>query len=207
MKEFLDFDTVRNNALALAHKIYFEDNFVPDVIYASLRGGAYVANVISEYYKVALGGKKNILFAAVVAKSYTDVSNQGAVRVDGWTYPPEYLRTDDKILIADDIYDSGLTLNSLVKIIMEKGIKRENIKIAVHDYKVFSYKKALPVVPDYWCRKIPVKTPDDNRWINYNSHELVGLTKQEREEYFYKPYPELKNVLEDAFNKRQDADV
>ena len=45
MKEFLPFDTVRVDALKLAHKIYQEDNFVPDVLYTSLRGGAYMANV------------------------------------------------------------------------------------------------------------------------------------------------------------------
>ena len=52
MKEFLPFDTVRIDALKLAHKIYQEDHFVPDVLYTSLRGGAYMANVISEYYKI-----------------------------------------------------------------------------------------------------------------------------------------------------------
>ena len=202
MKEFLTYETVRNNALKLAHKLYFEDAFVPDVIYASLRGGAYMANVISEYYKVALNGKKNILYAAVVARSYSDVNSQSAVRVDGWTYSPEYLRQGDKVLIVDDIYDSGLTLNHLVKIIMEKGISRENIKVAVHDYKVYSYKPVLPIIPDCWCRKIPVPSPDKNRWINYNSHELVGLTPEEREQQFYASSPELKPVLEDAFNSR-----
>lgn len=54
MKEFLQYDNVRNDALLLAHKIYQKDGFVPDIIYTSLRGGAYMANVISEYYKVAL---------------------------------------------------------------------------------------------------------------------------------------------------------
>ena len=38
-KEFLPYDTVRNDALKLAHKIY-HSGFFPDVIYASLRGGA-----------------------------------------------------------------------------------------------------------------------------------------------------------------------
>ena len=47
MKEFLPYDSVRIDALKLAHKIYQQDKFVPDVIYTSLRGGAYMANVIS----------------------------------------------------------------------------------------------------------------------------------------------------------------
>ena len=51
IKEFLPYETVRNDALKIAHKI-FQDGFIPDVIYASLRGGAYMANVISEYFKI-----------------------------------------------------------------------------------------------------------------------------------------------------------
>ena len=51
-KEFLPYDKVRNDALKLAHQIH-KDNFIPDVIYVSLRGGAYMANVISEYFKIA----------------------------------------------------------------------------------------------------------------------------------------------------------
>ncbi|MFW5729662.1 MAG: phosphoribosyltransferase, partial [Spirochaetota bacterium] len=40
-KEFLTYDTVRNNAIKLAHRIH-SDGFVPDVIYVSLRGGEYL---------------------------------------------------------------------------------------------------------------------------------------------------------------------
>ena len=88
MKEFLPYDSVRIDALKLAHKIYQQDKFVPDVIYTSLRGGAYMANVISEYYKVALKNHKPVLYAAVVARSYTDVSQHSAVRIDGWIFVP-----------------------------------------------------------------------------------------------------------------------
>lgn len=199
MKEFLQYDTVRNNALLLAHKIYHIDGFVPDVIYASLRGGAYMANIISEYYKVALKDHKPVLYAAVVARSYTDVNQQDAVRIDGWTYSPDYLRMGDKIMLVDDIFDSGRTLNYLVGILLEKGVPRENIKVVVHDYKVYHYKKGLSIVPDYWCRKLDINSPEENSWINYNSHELVGLTLEERETNFYKPYPQLREALEPLF--------
>ena len=88
IREFLPFDKVRNNALKLAHKIY-TDGFVPDVIYVSLRGGAYMANVISEYFKILRKVVRPVLFAAVVARSYTDVRENSKVMVDGWTYSPD----------------------------------------------------------------------------------------------------------------------
>ena len=199
MKEFLPYDSVRIDALKLAHKIYQQDKFVPDVIYTSLRGGAYMANVISEYYKVALKNHKPVLYAAVVARSYTDVSQHSAVRIDGWTYSPDYLRAGDKIMLVDNIFDSGRTLNYLVGILLERGVPRENIKIVVHDYKVYKWKEQLPIQPDYWCRKFEISNPEENNWINYNSHELVGLTHEELEENFYKPYPDLRQVLEPIF--------
>ncbi len=201
MKEFLPYDTVRVDALKLAHKIYQEDHFIPDVIYTSLRGGAYMANVISEYYKVALKDHKPILYAAVVARSYSDVRQHSAIRIDGWTYSPDYLRAGDKILLVDDIFDSGKTLNYLVGILLEKGVPRENIKVVVHDYKIYTWKEQCAIQPDYWCRKFVINKPEENNWINYNSHELVGLTKEELEENFYKPYPELREVLEPIFRE------
>ncbi len=203
MKEFLPYDTVRNDALLLAHKIYQEDGFVPDVIYTSLRGGAYMANVISEYYKIALPeGHKPVLYAAVVARSYSDVHSHSQVRIDGWTYSPDYLRAGDKILLIDDIFDSGKTLNYLVEVLLEKGVPRENIKVAVHDYKIHKYRELLPITPDYWCRKFEINSPDESDWINYCSHEMVGLKPEELEEYYYKPYPELRKALEPIFGKK-----
>ncbi|MBQ3801533.1 MAG: phosphoribosyltransferase [Treponema sp.] len=200
MKEFLQYEMVRNDALKIAHRICKQDGFVPDIIYASLRGGAYMANVISEYYKVAMKEHKPILYAAVVARSYSNVKIQNAVRIDGWTYSPDYLRPGDKIMLVDDIYDSGRTLNYLVGILLEKGVPRENIKVVVHDYKIYAYKEEqLPIQPDYWCRKFVIDQPDNNTWINYCSHEMVGLTQEELEEHYYKPYPELREVLSEIF--------
>ena len=193
-KEFLPYDNVRDDALKLAKKIY-DDGFIPDVIYTSLRGGAYMANVISEYFKLALKGKKPVLYAAVVARSYTDVRQHDAIRIDGWTYSPEHLRAGDKILLVDDIFDTGRTLNYLVSVLMEKGVPREDIKVVVHDYKHFTYKEQQPVIPDYACRTFEINTPEDDRWIHYMSHELVGLSQEDLEEHYYKRDPELRNVL------------
>lgn len=197
-KEFLQYTIVRNNALKMAHRIYNE-GFIPDIIYCSLRGGAYVANVISEYFKIIKRNEKNsrpVLFAAVVARSYTDIREHSRVMIDGWTYSPDYLRPGDKILLVDDIFDSGRTINFLVETLLEKGVPRRDVKVAVHDYKHFSYfDEQLPIQPDYWCRKHEITHPDEDLWIHYMSHELIGLTESELEEFYYKEDPELREVL------------
>ena len=199
IKEFLQYETVRNNALKLANKIY-KDGFFPDVIYCSLRGGAYMANVISEYFKILAKVKKfhPVLYAGVVARSYSDIAQHTKVFIDGWTYPPENLRPGDKILLIDDIFDSGRTINCLVETLMNsRGIPRADIKVVVHDYKYFTYyNEQLPIQPDYYCRKFEITKPEENRWIHYMSHELVGLSKEELEEYYFKDDPELIEVLD-----------
>lgn len=195
-KEFLPYDEVRNNALKLAYRIH-QDGFVPDVIYVSLRGGAYLGNVISEYFKIVRKGERPVFYAAVVARSYTDIRQQERVMVDGWTYSPEHLRTGDKILLVDDIFDSGHTVNRLVEIILEKGIPRKDLKVAVHDYKFFTYKEEqMPIHPDYWCRKHEIHNPDEDLWIHYMSHELVGLSREELEQHYYKDDPALRKILQ-----------
>lgn len=194
LKEFLRYETVRNDSIKLAYRIH-QEGFVPDVIYVSLRGGAYMGNVISEYFKIVRRNQRPVFYAAVVARSYTDLHQQERIMVDGWTYSPEFLRSGDRILLVDDIFDSGRTINHLVEVIIEKGIPREDIRVAVHDYKVRSFSsETLPISPDYYCRKIVVESPDEDNWIHYMSHELVGLDSREIDTY-YGEDPEVQKIL------------
>ena len=199
-KEFLPYNKMRDNAIKLSYRI-FQDGFIPDVIYVSLRGGAYLGNIISEYFKAIRRNDRPVFYAAVVARSYTDIRQQDQVMVDGWTYDPDYLRNGDKILLVDDIYDTGRTINHLAEIIMQKGIPRKDIRIAVHDYKYFSYipdSEQLPLVPDYYCRKHTIPDPAGDYWIHYASHELIGLTPEELTKYYYGEDEDLKKALEAA---------
>jgi hypoxanthine phosphoribosyltransferase len=194
-KVFIAYETMRNNALRLAHRIY-HDGFMPDVIYISLRGGAYLGNIISEYFKLVRKDERPVYYAAVVVRSYTSIAQQEKIRVEGWTYSPEHLRSGDKILLVDDIFDSGSTINHLAEIILEKGIPRKDLKIAVHDYKYFHDRAGrLPIQPDYYCNKYDIYPNEPSPWIHYLSHELLGLTPDELEQYFYAQDPGLKNVL------------
>ncbi|MDR1179564.1 MAG: phosphoribosyltransferase [Spirochaetales bacterium] len=195
MKEFLDFSTVRSNGLKLAHAIH-QSGFVPDIIYVSLRGGACLGNIISEYFKVVRKHERPVFYAAVVARSYSDIREHTQVRVDGWTYNPDHLRSGDRILLVDDIFDSGNTINYLVGILLQKGIPREDIKVAVHDYKVRpGGDLEHPIQPDFYCRKHLLSGREDDTWIHYMSHELIGLSPQEIELHYLKTDPELEEVF------------
>lgn len=198
-KEFISPLLIRDNALKLVHKIHKEDGFIPDIIYTSLRGGAYLANVFSEYYKLVKKTNRPVFYAAVVARSYSDIRCQSQVMIDGWTYSPEYLRSGDKILLVDDIFDTGKTVNKLAEVIMDKGIPREDLKIAVHDYKVPVYKaERLPLQPDYYCRMHVIESPEDDVWLHYMNHEFIGLTNEEIVLNYTDP--EIQKILLDLKN-------
>ncbi len=195
MKEFLDYNTVRDNGLILARKMY-DSSYIPDIIYTSMRGGAYMANIISEFFKIACHEEKPVLYSTVVAHSYSGVKENSEVILDGWTFPPKQLKKGASILLVDDIFDSGATVNYLVKDLMRAGISRDQIKIAVHDYKYFHYKEEQQEIqPDYWCRKHDIYKKEDDIWIHYLSHELVGLSAAELDKYYYTRNPELKSVF------------
>jgi hypoxanthine phosphoribosyltransferase len=186
---------IRNNAIKMAYRIY-RDGFIPDIIYVSLRGGAYMGNVISEYFKFITDEARPVFYAAVVARSYTDVSTQEEIKIDGWTYSPDLLKGGEKVLLVDDVYDSGRTVNYLTEELLRRGLKRDDIKVVVHDYKVRHYlPDTLPIHPDYYCRKIEVSTAEDETWIHYMSHELVGLTAVEAQEHYIDKDPDLAEAM------------
>lgn len=194
-REYIPYNTVRDNALKLAYKIY-NSGFMPDVIYVCLRGGAYMGNIISEFFKVLRKKRSPLFYAAVVARSYFTSDERYNVVVDGWTYNPEYLRFGEKILFVDDIFDSGYTINHLVKCILNQGLPRKDVKIAVHDYKIRAYlKKSLSLTPDYYAKSHFIEKPEDDIWIHYLSHEIAGLGSKDLEEFFPGADDEVKMVL------------
>lgn len=181
-KDFVSYKDIRNNGIELADKIY-KDGFIPNIIYVCLRGGAYLGNIISEYFKFTKENKK-VFYAAVVARSYRNQKQDENIVVDGWTYNPNLLDKDAKVLIVDDIFDSGLTLNTLYNLLIKEGLKKENVKIAVHDFKNYKYNPCkFDLVPHYYCRKHDIESEDKNKWIHYMTHELIGLTHEEAKQY------------------------
>jgi hypoxanthine phosphoribosyltransferase len=194
-KEKLNFTIVRNNGIKLAHRIY-KEGFIPDIIYVILRGGGYIGNYVSEYFNGVC--KRKVPYGAVATQCYLGVAQAGSVKVCGWIYPPSSLNGSEKVLLIDDIFDSGRTINHVVGLILkEGGIQRENLRIVVHDYKYCADKKEqCEYKPDYWCRMQDVSVRDSiPRWISYGTYRLIGLSSSEVEEEYYKDDAELREAL------------
>lgn len=190
-KEFVSYVKVRNSALKMAMRIY-EDGFEPDILYVLMRGGAYLGNVFSEVFQMLRTAPSPLLCAAVVAHSYTVKGEQRAVKIEGWTYDPQYIRPNEKVLLVDDIYDSGHTVDKLASEITSKGVLRENLRIVVFDYKKRPNPQGSPIFfPDYYCRLHDIVGGAPDTWIHYKSHEIAALKDSEIQEQYLDEDPSL----------------
>jgi len=66
---------------------------------------------------------------------------------------PDIIRPDDKILVLDDIYDSGETFRVVKQMLLKRGVKEENLQL----YALFGSDNADGVeyirdYPDKWVR-------------------------------------------------------
>jgi hypoxanthine phosphoribosyltransferase len=185
MKRFLPVDKERDNGFIMASWLnHF--GFRPNVLYTTLRGGTTMASAIAEWYKIQ-PDKSTIIYAAISAHSYTGIEKREELRIEGNTYPFKDLRPDDKVLLVDDIYDSGNTIDKVAREILTQGIKRENLKIVVHSLRS---DKEHPgqITPDYWCEEI-------TEWTVYGHYELEDLTEEELQEFYIKNNPTLRQAF------------
>ena len=67
--------------------------------------------------------------------------------------------------------------------------------VAVHDYKVFGDTAPPPIAPDFYCRRHDVPSRDYDPWIHYLSHELLGLTAEERRKWYIKDDPAMAEAM------------
>ena len=190
---------VRNNGIRMAYQMW-QDGFIPSMIYVPLRGGANLGNIISEVFKL-LTPQTPCMYCAVIAHSYHGFNLDSGINVDGWTTSPEKIRPVDRVLLVDDIYDTGKSANYLWDSILNYNKHPENLRLAVHDYKEVTYHPKLTKTPDYYAVHHKIEKKEDDFWIHYSSHELYGLTLEEREAYYYHDDPELREIMEEIFHQ------
>jgi hypothetical protein len=108
---------------------------------------------------------------AVRTSSYSGIGQQGGVRVHAIDYLVSRLTADDHLLLIDDIFDSGRSLEALIGELQRRcklNMPRQ-VRIATVFHKPARNRTALR--PDF-C----VRTTD--AWLVF-PHELQGLTREE----------------------------
>ena len=109
---------------------------------------------------------------AVRTSSYTGIGQQAKeVRVHGIDYLVSRLTAEDRLLLIDDIFDSGRSLAALVDELSRRCRRNmpAQVRIATVYYKPASNRTTLE--PDFHVRVT-------SEWLVF-PHELKGLTREE----------------------------
>lgn len=157
----------------------FNDGFRPTFVVGLWRGGSSVGIYVQECLQ-HLGIETNHI---AVRTSYTGqpdyqemVENpEQNIRLHGTQYLLEAMNAEDKLLLVDDVYSSGLTLKVVVNR-LKKKLKRNmptQVKIATVWHKPGHNRTGQ--VPDYFLH-------DTEDWLVL-PYELKGLTMDEVREH------------------------
>jgi hypothetical protein len=145
-----------------------EDGFEPTLIIAIWRGGTPVGMAVQEILAYCGVASDHI---AIRTSSYVGVDQRGKVAVHGLNYIIKKVRHDDRVLIVDDVFDTG---NTIVAVIGEltrraRGNTPEDIRVAVPWYK--PTRNETDRVPEYYLHETA-------EWLVF-PHELDALTPEE----------------------------
>ena len=143
--ELITWDQVEGMSRDLARRIRGE-GFVPDLIIALGRGGWIPGRLLSDNLSIP-----NLTEFKV--EHYTAIHKQEAARV---RYPLAADPTGQRVLVVDDVTDTGDSFDVALQHIRRRGEPAEMRTVALH------HKTVSPYAPDYYGRLVK-----DWRWIIY----------------------------------------
>ena len=179
-KTFITAQQLLEDSFRVAAQV-FESGFRPHFIIGIWRGGAPIGIAVQEYFDFKKVETDHI---AVRTSSYYGIGQQSkTIKVHGLHYLIENANTEDSLLIVDDVFDLGRSVEALMKQI--KKLSRANmpkdVRIACPYYKPQNNK--TDIVPDYYVH-------ESDEWLVF-PHEISGLTPDE----IIKGKTDLKNVM------------
>jgi len=175
-KTYIGADELLRDSFALGARI-LASGFRPTFLVGVWRGGAPVGIAVQEYLEYHGVRADHI---AIRTSSYAGIDEQQkTVRVHGLDYLTTHLARDDRLLLIDDVFDSGRSLEAVVDTLARRCRLNlpADIRIATVYYKPSRNRSRLR--PDFHLRET-----DD--WLVF-PHELVGLTDEEVR--LHKPLP------------------
>lgn len=145
-----------------------ESGFEPTLIIAIWRGGTPVGMALQEVLAYCGVESDHI---AIRTSSYLGVDERGEVAVHGLNYIVKKICREDRVLIVDDVFDTGNTIKAVVDEIKRRarGNTPDEIKVAVPWFKPTSNETEM--VPDFYLR-------ETSEWLVF-PHELDALTPEE----------------------------
>jgi hypoxanthine phosphoribosyltransferase len=167
-KLFISADKLLRDSLELARRVV-ASGMRPTFLVAIWRGGAPIGITVQEVLEYHSIHADHI---AIRTSSYSGIDVQDkTVRVHATDYLVSRLTAEDELLIVDDVFDSGRSLEAVIEVLKRRCRRNlpEKIRIATVYYKPERRRSALK--PDFYIH-------ETSRWLVF-PHELQGLTREE----------------------------
>ena len=180
-KQYIGSQELLEDSFRLAAKVY-ASGFRPTFIVAVWRGGAPIGVAVQEFLSFAGVATNHI---AIRTSSYHGIDSAREVRVYGLSYLLKTLTYEDRLLIVDDVFDTGHTIEAIIRNLATK-LRRNmpaDVRVAVPYYKPGRNKTSL--TPDYYLHETEI-------WLKF-PHSLEGLTREEIAAH----RPEIEAIIED----------
>ena len=179
-KLFIQPAELLEDSFKLAWQVY-ESGYRPNYIIGVWRGGAPIGIAVQEFLDILKVPSDHIAIRTSYYKGIGET--QESVQVYGLNYIIKQVESEDSLLIVDDVHDTGLSIDQIIKD-LNKACKKNTptIKVATPYFKPDKNKTERK--PDYYLHKT-------DKWLVF-PHELEGLTRQEMLEF----KPELSDIIE-----------
>jgi hypoxanthine phosphoribosyltransferase len=167
-KVFISANSLLQDSMELA-RLIVQSGFRPTYLVAMWRGGAPIGIAVQEVLEYHAIHADHI---AIRTSSYVGIDDQSkTVRVHAIDYLVSRLSAEDELLLVDDVFDSGRSLDAVMETLTRRCRRNlpEKIRIATVYYKPKRNRSKL--VPDYYVR-------ETDSWLVF-PHEIQGLTQEE----------------------------
>lgn len=167
-KRYISANELLVDSFKLAEKIY-SSGYRPHFIVGVWRGGTPTGIAVQEFLDY-LEVKTD--HCAIRTSSYYGIDKQDKeVRVFGLDYLVENIRAEHELLLVDDVFDSGRSIEAIIAALRVETGKNmpKGIKVACPWYK--PNRNTTKLKPDYYLHET-----DD--WLVF-PHELKGLSLEE----------------------------
>ena len=111
-KIYIRADQLLEDSFRLAWAIY-ESGYIPNYIIGVWRGGAPIGIAVQEFLDV-IGIQSDHI--AIRTSSYTGIGQRSKeIKVHGLSYVIKKFESEDSLLIVDDVYDTGLSVQQTIR--------------------------------------------------------------------------------------------
>jgi hypoxanthine phosphoribosyltransferase len=167
-KIFISAESLLRDSMQLGLQIV-RSGLRPSFLVAIWRGGAPIGITVQEILEYNGIECDHI---SIRTSSYTGIDQQDkTVRVHALDYLVSQLSAEDSLLLIDDVFDSGRSLDAVMAELKRRCRRNlpKQIRIATVYYKPARNRSALQ--PDFYVRAT-------DQWLVF-PHELQGLTREE----------------------------